>query len=114
MKKIERDNIYAKIPSIKKDEIFETLLSNRKLKIERIISHGQVMKKGVWLNEAHDEWVMVLKGAGTLLFRKGNQLVKMKKGDYLLIPANTQHRVVRTAPGRPTIWLAIQYPGTRR
>jgi cupin 2 domain-containing protein len=59
-------NIYSKIPAIKDKETFQTLLVNKKLKIERIISQGQVTKKGKWFKEARDEWVIVLKGAGKL------------------------------------------------
>ncbi len=100
-------NIYSKITTRKDKEIFQTLLVNNKLKIERIISQGQVTEKGKWLKEAHDEWVIVLKGAGKLRFRKDNRLVKLTEGDYILIPANTPHRVEWTHPKQKTIWLAV-------
>ncbi len=109
MGKIKGGNIYSKITGIKNKEIFQTLLVNKKLKIERIVSQGQVTEKGKWLKEARDEWVIVLKGAGKLRFRKDNRLVKLKAGDYVLIPANTFHRVEWTSLRGKTIWLALLY-----
>ena len=107
MNKLKRGNIYSKIPSVKDKEIFQTLMKNKKLKIERIISQGQVTEKDKWLKETRAEWVMILKGAGKLRFRKDNRLIKLKPGDYLLIPANTSHRVEWTSPREKTIWLAV-------
>jgi cupin 2 domain-containing protein len=89
-------------------EIFQTLLKNKKLKIERIISEGQSTEKGIWLKEACDEWVIVLKGAGKLRFRKDDRLIKLGVGDYVLIPANTSHRVEWTSLREKTIWLAVK------
>ncbi len=105
--KLKGGNICSKIPRIKGKEIFQTLLVNKKLTIERIVSQGQITEKGKWLKEARDEWVIVLKGAGRLRFRKGNRLVTLKAGDYVSIPANTSHRVEWTSPREKTIWLAV-------
>jgi len=106
--KLKCGNIYSKIPAIKDKEIFQTLLVNKQLKIERIVSQGQATEKGKWLKEARDEWVMVLKGAGKLRFRKGNRLIKLRAGDYVLIPANSPHRVEWTSLREKTIWLAVR------
>ncbi|MFH1127882.1 MAG: cupin domain-containing protein [Candidatus Omnitrophota bacterium] len=107
MGKLKRGNIYSKISNIKDKEMLETLAVNKKLKIERIISRGQVTEKGKWLKEAHDEWVIILKGAGKLRFRNDSRLIKLKIGDYVLIPAHTSHRVEWTLPQEKTIWLAV-------
>jgi len=107
MRKLKCGNIYAKIPAIKDKEAFQTLLVNKKLKIERIISQGQVTAKGKWLKEARDEWVIVLKGVAKLRFRNDSRLIKLKAGDYVLIPANTSHRVEWTSLRQKTIWLAV-------
>ena len=107
MRKLKRRNIYAKVTSVKDKESFQTLLVNKKLKIERIISQGQVTAQGKWLKEARDEWVILLKGAAKLRFRNESRLIKLKAGDYLLIPANTSHRVEWTSPRHKTIWLAV-------
>jgi len=107
MNKLTHGNIHSKIPSIKDKEIFQTLAQNKKVKIERIVSQGQVTEKGKWLKEAHDEWAIILKGASKVRFRKGNRLIKLKAGDYLLIPKDTPHRVEWTPPREKTIWLAV-------
>jgi len=107
MSRLKLGNIYSKIPVQQDKEIFETILKNKKLKIERIVSQGQITKKGKWLKSKRHEWVMVLKGAGKLRFQQGNRLVSLKAGDYLLIPANTSHRVEWTSLREKTIWLAV-------
>jgi cupin 2 domain-containing protein len=107
MVRLKRGNIYSKVNSIKNKEIFQPLLVNKKFKIERIVSKGQITEKGKWLKEARDEWVMVLKGAGKLRFRKDDCLIRLKAGDYVLIPANTFHRVEWTSLREKTIWLAV-------
>ena len=107
MAKIKLGNIYSIVSSKDDKEIFQTLLLNKKLKIERIVSYGQVTKKEKWLKGSRDEWVIVLKGAGKLRFYKDNRLIKLKAGDYILIPANTPHRVEWTSLREKTVWLAV-------
>jgi cupin 2 domain-containing protein len=109
MSKLKLGNIFYKIPTIEDKEIFQTILKNKKIKIERIVSWGQVNDKGKWLKEARDEWVMVLKGAAKLRFQKDNRLIKLMAGDYILIPANTAHRVEWTTLREKTIWLAVYF-----
>jgi len=109
MSKIKFGNMYSKIPSIKDKEIFQTILKNKKLKIERIVSQGQTTEKGKWLKSKRNEWVMVLKGAGKLRFQKENRLISLKAGDYILIPAKTSHRVEWTSLEEKTIWLAVHF-----
>ena len=46
---------------------------------------------------------------GRLRFENDPQVIIMKPGDYLLIPAHRRHRVEWTAPDQPTIWLALHY-----
>jgi cupin 2 domain-containing protein len=100
-------NIYAKIPVAKKKEMFRTLAQNKDLRIERIVSFGQATPENTWLKELRDEWVIVLKGAAELRFQKTRRRVSLKEGDYILILANTAHRVEWTDKRRKTIWLAI-------
>jgi cupin 2 domain-containing protein len=88
-------------------ELFQSLLTTRSLKIERIISTGQATKKGKWLKSKWNEWVILLKGRAKLRFLKDNRVVKMRVGSYVLIPANTSHRVDWTAPRQKTIWLTL-------
>jgi cupin 2 domain-containing protein len=88
------------------EEIFLELFKNENCKIEKIISTGQVTKAGEWMEDERNEWVILLQGESELKFINGD-FYKMKAGDYILIPANTRHRVESTSKNPPCIWLAI-------
>lgn len=53
--------------------------------------------------QGHDEWVVVLAGAADL--QVGGALHSLASGDWMLLPASTPHRVLRTESG--TRWLAV-------
>jgi cupin 2 domain-containing protein len=76
------------------------------VRIERIVSTGQVTAPGTWLDQAWDEWVVIVSGAATLELEDAPPLA-MQPGDHLLIPAGRKHRVVWTDPDRATVWLAV-------
>jgi|SRR3989344_7139033 len=99
-------NILSNIPDKIPKEIIETVVSSPNIKIERIISKGHVTSKGKWYNQEKDEFVLIIKGNAELGF-ENNNLVKMKEGDYLIIPKNTKHRVEKTDLSTETIWLAV-------
>lgn len=105
---MKKSNIFANIPSEIKEELFENIISNDKVKIERIISKGHTTAEFEWYNQKSDEWVIVLKGEAILEFENSDD-VGLKEGDYLNIPANTKHRVSWTKEDEETIWLAIHY-----
>ena len=89
-------------------ELFQSVISSKDLSIERIISTGQKTPDGQWLEQDKNEWVILLQGESGIEFSDG--LVReLCKGDYLLIPGNTKHRVVRTSHEPPCIWLAVHY-----
>jgi cupin 2 domain-containing protein len=75
-------------------------------RIERIVSTGQATPAGEWLDQAWDEWVLLIAGSATLTI-SGEPEITLTPGDHLAIPAGTRHRVDRTDPDRPTIWLAV-------
>lgn len=54
-------------------------------------------------DQEQDEWVVVLAGAAVL--EVAGEDVALATGDWVLLPAHTVHRVVRTEPG--TRWLAV-------
>jgi cupin 2 domain-containing protein len=56
-----------------------------------------------------NEWVMVLKGQARLRLAENNEVLEMKPGDYINIPAHCEHRVEWTDPNEETIWLAVYY-----
>ncbi|WP_013325172.1 cupin domain-containing protein [Gloeothece verrucosa] len=98
---------FLKIPAILPDEeYFQTILSNQNLKIERIISRGQTTPEDQWYDQERDEWVILLQGEAELSYQDGSK-IRLKGGDYLLIPAHEKHRVDYTSIDPPCIWLAI-------
>ncbi|KGK00511.1 phosphoribosylaminoimidazole carboxylase ATPase subunit [Thalassotalea sp. ND16A] len=61
-------NIFADIPSDLSAEVFETLASSSKVKIERIVSKGHCSPTKGWHQQECHEWVIVLQGAAILTF----------------------------------------------
>ena len=100
-------NIFAQIPEQIPEELFECILKQDNIVIERIVSNGHISPVGQWYDQAKDEWVILLQGKATLLFEKDQILISLAPGDYLLIPAYTRHRVEWTQPDFNTVWLAI-------
>lgn len=102
------NNIFSALPDNLDSEVFEQLLSNETLKIERIISKGHCSPEDRWYDQDTHEWVMVLQGEAKLVFENSAE-VHLKTGDYMNIPAHTRHRVSWTPQDRVTLWLAVHY-----
>ena len=102
-------NLFSQVPAQLADEFIDTILDTNSIRIQRIISAGHSSPPGYWYDQDTSEWVVVLKGEGTLLFADDEQRVHMKAGDYINIPAHKRHRVEWTTPDEPTLWLAIHY-----
>lgn len=100
-------NLFAELPGRLPEELFETLLTGNKVRIERIISHGHASPDGFWYDQDQHEWVVVLKGAATVKFE--DRSLELRPGDFVNISAHQKHRVEWTTPDEPTIWLAVHY-----
>lgn len=103
-----KSNIIADLPDALQEEIFTEILSSDAVKIERIVSRGQVTPEDQWYDQDDNEWIMVLRGAAHLQFADGEE-VALETGDHLDIPAHCRHRVSWTDPAQRTIWLAVFY-----
>jgi len=101
---IEVKNIFRATAGALGREDFLTLLETNSMKIERVVSHAARGPQEFWYDQAHAEWVMIVRGEATLEFESG-QRVEMKEGDYLTIPPHARHRVDQT--GQETIWLVL-------
>jgi cupin 2 domain-containing protein len=101
-------NLFDDLPVQARDEEFVELLSRKGIRIERIVSTGQSTPVDAPYNQDHDEWVLLLKGAARLWI-EGQEEQDLQPGDHLLIPARRVHRVIWTAQGEATIWLAIHF-----
>jgi predicted metal-dependent hydrolase len=103
-----KENLFRTIPAARAAEVFETIIQNKGLTLERIISHGQATPAGEWLSQERDEWVLLARGQARLRFEKEGE-ISLEPGDYVHIPAGTSHRVEWTDPEIPSIWLALHY-----
>jgi cupin 2 domain-containing protein len=101
------NNLFSSLPASRPDEITETLVQAKHVRIERIVSEGHASPPEFWYDQAENEWVLLLQGAARLRFE--NELVEMKVGDFLNIPAHIKHQIEWTTPGEQTIWLAVFY-----
>ncbi len=97
-------NLLENIPDSSHEEIFQTLLENDKVKIERIISYGQTTPQDYWYDQDQDEFVMVVEGEAHIVYDDGS-IYNLFKGDSLYIKSHQKHQVTYTS--NPTIWLAI-------
>ncbi len=101
-------NIFSSLPENPRKEIVDELLRHGNVRIERIASKGHTSPDEGWYDQGENEWVIVLEGAGRILFENGFE-VSMKKGDYMNIPARSRHKVTWTDPDNVTVWLAVFY-----
>ncbi len=101
-------NIYNEVPSSIPNEIFNDLITNESVRIERILSQGHSSPEEGWYDQDEHEWVMVIEGKGVIEFEDG-RVITLSKGDYINIAAREKHKVVGTAKDVVTIWLAVFY-----
>ena len=99
-------NIYELSQEVYQLEKFEQIVSGKNIQIERIISTGQTTNPREWYDQELDEWVILLQGEADLAYGDDTR-IKLKAGDYLLIPAHTKHRVEYTSIEPVCIWLAV-------
>lgn len=99
-------NLFKLPAGILEEELFEALIPDRGVLIERIVSTGQVSPPGFWYEQERDEWVALLQGKATLAWENGRTL-EMGPGDWALIAAGERHRVAYTSQEPPCIWLAV-------
>ena len=106
---MKKQNLFSNIPDSFPDEIIETLLEKKNLKLERILSSGQSTPAGKWFDQETDEWVVLLKGKAGLRFENESEVIELTPGDHLMIPAHKKHRLEWTDEKQKTVWLALHY-----
>ena len=105
-------NLFSDIPDNSQEELFTTLLEHPGCRIERIISYGQVSPEDFWYDQAWDEWVLLIQGSAELELI--DRQVSLSPGDHILITSGQKHRVSKTDPDQPTIWLAVHFDSSAR
>lgn len=103
-------NLLHPLPDATGAEVFTPLFDRPGIRIERIVSHGQITPEDAPYCQPHDEWVLLLSGAARLWQERGDEQT-LRPGDTLLIPAHVRHRVTWTTSDSPTIWLAVHIEG---
>ena len=99
-------NLFDLPSPLPQGEVFQPLVPDRGVLIERIVSTGQVTPEGEWYDQERDEWVVLVQGQATLRYEDGRRL-ELGPGDYVLIRAHERHRVTKTSTDPPCIWLAV-------
>jgi len=106
-------NIFTEIPKDLSNEIFENIIKNDNVTIERIISLGHTSPPTGWYDQDRNEWIIVLKGSAKIVLltptSQNETTTTLSAGDHINIPAHTQHKVIWTTAESETIWLAIHY-----
>jgi len=84
-------------------ELMTVLAQSGNVRIERIISSGQVSD---WYDQPDTEFVILLEGSARVEFENGKD-VNLSKGDTLLIGPHELHRVSFTRADPPCVWLCV-------
>ena len=98
------DDIHVDLP----EELVESLVECGGLRIERIVSRGHTTADGEWYDQESDEFVLLLKGSAVLEFADGHNH-SLGPGDWMVIPAHSRHRVVKTDSATESVWLCVHY-----
>lgn len=106
---MRKGNIYSDIAGRVAEEIFETLADSGTARVERIISYSHSSPEGFWYDQDRPEWVLLLQGSAALRFDGEDELVFLKPGDWVDLPAHVRHRVEWTDQEQKTVWLAVFY-----
>jgi cupin 2 domain-containing protein len=93
-------------PSGQGEEEISSHLQTPHLRLEHIVSRGQVSPRGFWYDQMDPEWILLLRGTATLDFGEAG-LLELKAGDSLTIPARMKHRVARVSGD--ALWIALHF-----
>ena len=91
------------------EELFNSLVEKPGVRIERIVSTGQITPEAEWYDQSRDEFVLLVSGAARLRVDGENDDRTLGPGDWLMLPAHCRHRVTWTQAEPPTIWLAVHF-----
>lgn len=104
-------DLLTSLPAARDAEVSETLITAHGIRLQRIISFGQVSPEGFWYDQKEAEWVMLLTGRARLLIAGEADDRILGPGDAVYLPAHCRHRVEWTDPEHPTVWLALFIDG---
>lgn len=105
---LEVANLFERMPSARRGEVFTELLARPGTTLERIVSRGQSTPEHEPMVQDRDEWVVVLQGSAGLRI-EGHREATLKPGDHVLIAGGTPHWVTWTSKDVPVVWLALHF-----
>lgn len=93
----------------------EAVSGNENIKVEKLYSDAFVSSFVIWIEKGvnphfhatHTEQVLIISGKGKM--RIGEEVKKIKKGDFIMMPEGTVHAVEVTSK-KPLKVLSIQAP----
>ncbi len=94
-------NIYDISKPTQGDETLKKLFSNEKVRISAITSN--TIENGGWYEQEEDEWFVLLEGEA--LLEIDGEIIDIKRGDTMFIPAFTLHRVKKTSA--TALWVTV-------
>jgi cupin 2 domain-containing protein len=92
------NNLHSSLPATLLNEITETLVQAKSVRIEQIVSQNHASPPDFWYDQDENEFVLLVQS-----------VLEMKPGDWINIPAHRRHRVEWTTPDEKTVWLAVFY-----
>ncbi len=98
-----KNNIMQDLEPSASEEILKTIYSNKNIKIERIVSNGQISPQGFWYDQEEYEFVLLVEGNAVIEFE--NYKVSLKKNDFIMIEPHKKHRITYTS--KPAYWLCV-------
>lgn len=105
---IKSGNLCDGLPSgVLAGESFDTLIEQNNVRIERIVSTGQLTLEGEWYDSERAEFVLVVSGSARVRIEGEDEDRELCEGTYLFLPPHCRHRVTFTRATPPTIWLAV-------
>ena len=89
------------------EELTEILTQSKNVRIERVVSTGQVSPNGFWYDQGENEFVLLVQGEAVIGYE--NDQIKLMAGDTLFIPAHQKHNVQYTSTEPACIWVCVFY-----
>jgi len=102
-------NLFDDLPDRLPGERVDVIVDAPGVRIERIVSTGQMTPPGEWYDQDADEWVVVLRGRARVRLEGEPEARDLYPGDHLLLRAHVRHRVEWTDDSGPTVWLAVHH-----